>query len=337
MLFSRQMYTLLKAGVPILRALGGLQESATNSALARVIQDLRSGLDSGRELSAAMRLHPQVFSAYYISMVRVGEMTGQLENVFDRLSMHLEFEKDMRDRVKSALQYPIFVVVAMVIALVIVNLFVIPVFAQMFKDFGAQLPFFTRVLIGFSDFSVAYWPVLAAAALAALIAFKVSTSKGAGKYAWDRFKLRIPIAGKIVLKATLARFARSFALSIKSGVPMVQALTIVREIAGNAVLARALGDVEVGVREGAGVSAPLARSGAVPALAIQMIGVGEETGRLDEMMLRVAEHYDKDVRGAIQRFTRLLEPVMIVVMSLLVGFVVISMLNAVFSLNDLPM
>jgi general secretion pathway protein F len=163
----------------------------------------------------------------------------------------------------------------------------------------------------------------------------LSTPKG--RFQWDAFKLKLPGLGMILRKLEVARFCRTFGTLLKSGVPMVQALTIVREIAGNAVLARALGDVEVGVREGAGVTAPLARSGVAPALALQMIGVGEETGRLDEMMMRVAEHYDREVRAQIQRFTRLLEPVMIVVMALLVGFVVISMLNAVFSLNDLPM
>jgi MSHA biogenesis protein MshG len=208
-LFSRQMYTLLKSGVPIMRGLAGLQESAVSKAFGKVIKDLRESLDAGRELSAAMRRHPEVFTPFYLSMVRVGEMTGRLEEVFLRLFDHLEFDRDMRERVKTATRYPTFVVIAMVIAMIVVNMFVIPAFVGVFAKFGAELPLMTRILIGTSNFTVRYWPVLAAAARWASGAFaRMATPKGL--YQWDKFKLRIPVAGKIVLKATMARFARSF-------------------------------------------------------------------------------------------------------------------------------
>src|SRR5262249_44884357 len=233
MLFSRQMYTLMKAGVPILRALGGLQESLTNPRLREVVADLRASLDAGRELSSAMRRHPKVFSPFYVSLVRIGETTGQLEPVFLRLYDHLEFEKEVRDRIKSALRYPAFVVVAMVLALAIINIVVIPAFAKVFASFHAELPFVTRIVIGFSEFTVRYWPVMLIAATGAAAAFVFWKATPKGKYQWDRLKLRVPIAGKIILKATLARFARSLALALKSGVPVVQALSTVSGVVEN--------------------------------------------------------------------------------------------------------
>jgi len=233
MLMSRQLYTLLRAGVPIMRALSGLQESATNPALARVLQDVRTSLESGKELSAALRRHPQVFSAFFVAMVRVGEMTGHLEEVFLRLAQHTEFDIEMRGRVKSALRYPTFVIAAMIAALLIVNIWVIPVFAQLYEGFHAQLPPLTRALIGFSNFTISYWPLLAAAAIGAGVGFRLWVATPRGRYVWDRTKLRFPIAGKIIAKATLARFARSFALSVRSGVPLVQALSVVARVVEN--------------------------------------------------------------------------------------------------------
>ncbi|HZQ71807.1 MAG TPA: type II secretion system F family protein, partial [Burkholderiales bacterium] len=217
MLFSRQMHTLLRAGVPILRALAGLEESAINPTLVAVIKDLRTSLDAGRELSAAMHRHPDVFSYFYVSIVRVGELTGGLEAVFLRLYEHLEFEKEIRERIKAALRYPSFVLIAMAGALVVINLFVIPAFARVFAGFKAELPLMTRVLIGFSNFMVAEWPLLLGGAVLAAVLVRGYIRTGPGRYQWDRYKLQLPIAGKIILKATLARFARTFALALQSG------------------------------------------------------------------------------------------------------------------------
>jgi len=214
LLFSRQMYTLLKSGVPILKSLAALQESATRVGFANMLQDVRASLDSGRDLSTAMRRHPKVFGPFYISMVRVGELTGALEEVFLRLFNHLEFEREIKNQVSQALRYPIFVIAVMAAAIVIVNIFVIPAFARIFASFRAELPLMTRVLLGFSEFMVNYWPALLGVVAAAYIAFRVWVGTPAGRYSWDRMKLRIPIAGKIVLKATLARFARSLSIAL---------------------------------------------------------------------------------------------------------------------------
>jgi len=318
MLFSRQMYTLLKAGVPILRALAGLQESATNPTMAEVIQDLRVSLDGGRELSAAMRKHPQVFSFFYVSLVRVGELTGQLENVFLRLYNHLDFERQIRDSIKAAVRYPIFVIVAMAAAIVIVNIFVIPAFAKVYAGFKAQLPFLTKMLIGFSNFMVETWPLQIAAVIGLVFAFRAWIGTRRGKYQWDRWKLRIPIAGKIILKATLARFARSLALALQSGVPVVQALSTVSQVVDNDFIGLRIEQMRDGVERGESVLRTAVAAGVFTPVVLQMIAVGDETGELDALMREVADLYERDVEYEVRTLSQQIEPILIVGLGVLV-------------------
>lgn len=310
-LFSRQIYTLLKSGVPIMRGLAGLQESATNKSFARVIQDLRESLDSGRELSTAMRRHTQCFSPFYLSMVRVGEMTGRLEDVFLRLFDHLEFDRDMRDRVKTAMRYPTFVIVAMIAAMVVVNVFVIPQFEKVFTSFHAELPLMTRILIATSRFTVDYWPVMAGAALAAFFGFRAWTRTVAGRLTWDRYKLRFPIAGKIIHKATMARFARSFALSIRSGVPIVQALSVVAQTADNAYLTMRLDQMRDGVERGESILRTATNAQVFTPIVLQMIAVGEESGSLDDLMDEIAQMYEREVDYELKTLSSQIEPILI--------------------------
>jgi len=310
-LFSRQIYTLLKSGVPIMRGLAGLQESATNKSFARVLQDLRESLDAGRELSTAMRRHTECFTPFYLSMVRVGEMTGRLEDVFLRLFDHLEFDRDMRDRVKTAMRYPTFVIVAMIAAMIIVNVFVIPQFEKVFKTFHAELPLMTRILIATSRFTVDYWPVLAGAALAAFLAFRAWTRTVSGRLAWDRYKLRFPIAGKIIHKATMARFARSFALSIRSGVPIVQALTVVAQTADNAYLTQRLDQMRDGVERGESILRTATNAHVFTPVVLQMIAVGEESGSLDDLMDEIAQMYEREVDYELKTLSSQIEPILI--------------------------
>jgi MSHA biogenesis protein MshG len=333
MLFSRQMYTLLKAGVPILRALVGLQESATNPAMARTIQELRVSLDSGRELSSAMLRHTDVFTPFYTSMVRVGEMTGRLEEIFLRLSEHLDFDRDMRQRVKTALRYPLTVVVVMAVAIGIVNVFVIPVFAKVYAGFGAQLPLITRVLIGFSEFTVNYWALIVAAGVGAYFAFRIWRSTPGGKYEWDKFKLRIPIAGKIVLKATLARFARSFALAIKSGVPIVQGLSVVSKVVDNDYIGQRIEQMRDGVERGESVLRTAVTTGVFTPVVLQMIAVGDETGELDSLMQEIAEMYEREVDYELKTLSSQIEPVLIVFLAILVLVLALGVLLPVWGLG----
>lgn len=317
-LFSRQLYTLLKAGVPIMRGLAGLQESAINKSFGLVVKDLRESLDAGRELSAAMRRHPKVFSPFYTNMVRVGEMTGRLEEVFLRLFDYLEFDRDMRQRIRTALRYPIFVVSALMVAMIVINLFVIPTFAKVYAGFKAELPFMTKMLIGTSNFTVQYWYLLLAIVLGAAFAFKMYVNTVSGRYEWDKFKLRIPIAGKIMLKGTLARFARSFALSSKSGVPIVQGLNVVAQTVGNTYIASRIEQMRDGVERGESILRTAVTTGVFTPVVMQMIAIGEETGELDSLMDEIAAMYEREVDYELKTLSAQIEPILIVGLGILV-------------------
>lgn len=318
MLFSRQLYTLLKAGVPIMRALSGLQESSGNKALAAVINDLREGLDAGRELSVTLARHPKVFSAFYVHMVRIGEMTGRLDEIFLRLFHHVEFEKMMRDQVKSALRYPLFVIVSMAVALGVINLFVIPAFAQVYRNAKAPLPFMTEVLIGFSAFVQATWPVILLGIVGAGFAFRYWTRRPAGRLQWDALKLRIPIAGKIVLKATLARFARSFALASRSGVPAVEGLTIVARTVDNAYLTSKIEQMRESVERGESLLRAATGTRVFTPIVLQMLAVGEESGALDELMQEIGDMYQREVEYELKTLSAQIEPVLVLCLGALV-------------------
>ena len=336
-LFSRQLYTLLKAGVPIMRGLAGLQESAISPAFGRVIKDVRESLDAGRELSAAMARHPTVFSQFYLSMVRVGEMTGRLDEVFLRLFDHLEFDRDMRARVKTATRYPSFVIVAMVVAMVIVNMFVIPQFVKVFASFNAELPFMTRILIGTSGFMVAYWPVLLVATIAAIAGFRAWLRTVPGRYTWDRYKLRFPIAGKIILKGTMARFARSFALSSTSGVPIVQALTVVSQTVDNAYLCARVEQMRDGVERGDSILRTSVAAGVFTPVVLQMIAVGEESGSLDELMNEIAQMYEREVDYELKTLSAQIEPILIAFLGVMVLVLALGIFLPVWDLGKVAL
>lgn len=336
-LFSRQLYTLLKAGVPIMRGLAGLQESAISPAFGRIIKDVRESLDAGRELSAAMARHPTVFTPFYLSMVRVGEMTGRLDEVFLRLFDHLEFDRDMRARVKSATRYPSFVIVAMLVAMVIVNMFVIPQFVKVFASFNAELPLMTRILIGTSAFMVAYWPLLLVLTIAAIAGFKAWLRTVPGRYTWDRYKLKFPIAGKIILKGTMARFARSFALSSTSGVPIVQALTVVSQTVDNAYLCARVEQMRDGVERGDSILRTSVAAGVFTPVVLQMIAVGEESGSLDELMDEIAQMYEREVDYELKTLSAQIEPILIAFLGAMVLVLALGIFLPVWDLGKVAL
>jgi MSHA biogenesis protein MshG len=317
-LFSRQMHTLLRAGVPIMRALAGLQESSQNPAFVEMLQDLRESLDSGRELSTAMRRHPRIFSPFYVSMVQVGEMTGMLDETFMRLFTHLEFEKVMNDRIRGAMRYPMFVVVAMAVAIVIVNIFVIPAFAKVFAGFHAELPLVTRLLMGFSGFMVHSWPLLLAMLIAAVLGFRLYVSTRDGRYNWDKYKFHIPVAGKIIFKSTLARFARSLALAFKSGIPIVQGLNVVGMVVDNEFMRARIEQMRDGVERGESILRTAVGTGVFNPTVLQMIAVGEETGDLDGLMFEIAGMYEREVEYEVNTLAQQIEPILIVALGIMV-------------------
>ena len=336
-LFSRQMYTLQKAGVPILRAFAGLQESTANRRFAEVIGDIRASLDQGRELSAAIVLHPDIFSPFYVAMIRVGEISGRLAEVFDRLFIHLEFEKDVRGQIKAALRYPSFVLIAVAIALVIINIFVIPVFAGVFAGFGSKLPLMTRILITSSDFMVNWWPLLALFAGGIFFAIRAYLSTPLGRYNWDKWKLQLPIAGDIVLKATLARFARSFSLSSQSGIPVLQGLSVVSRTVDNAYIARHIENMREGIERGDSLLRCAAATGVFTPVVLQMIAVGEETGEIDSLLGEIAGMYERETAYAIKGLSAKIEPILLVVMAGLVLVLALGVFLPMWSLGQAAM
>lgn len=317
-LFSHQMYTLTKAGVPITQALTGLADSTRKHDLKEALKDVADSLQSGRDLSSSLNRHPHIFTNLIVSIVQVGENSGNLDQAFLQISKYLETEKDTRDRIKSALRYPIIVLFAIAVAVTIINIFVIPAFAKIFASFKAELPWATQILIGTSNFFVGYWPYMLAGLLLGIIGLRAWIKTDQGRYAWDRFKLRIPLLGDILNRATLARFARSFAMAQRAGVPLVQGLTVV----ANAVDNRYIGDhilaMRNGIERGESMTRTAALSGMFTPMVLQMMGVGEETGALDTMMQQVAEFYEREVDYDVKNLSANVEPILIVAIGIMV-------------------
>lgn len=337
MMFSRQMHTLMKAGVPIMRALAGLQESAQNPSFSAVLKDLRESLDSGRELSAALRRHPKLFEPFYVSMVQVGEMTGMLDETFMRLYDHLAFEKQMRDNIKSAVRYPSFVVIAMAIAILIVNIFVIPAFVKVFDNFHTTLPLMTRLLIGSSNFFVHYWWVVLAIIAGVSYAFNAYINTVKGRFKWDEYKFKLPIAGKIVLKSTLARFARSLALGMKSGIPIVQGLNAVALVVDNEFMRDKVERMRDGVERGESILRTSSAAGVFNPVVLQMIAVGEETGDLDGLMFEIAGMYEQEVEYEVKTISAQIEPIMIISLGIMVLILALGIFLPMWDLGNAAM
>ncbi|OGI44611.1 MAG: MSHA biogenesis protein MshG [Candidatus Muproteobacteria bacterium RIFCSPHIGHO2_01_FULL_65_16] len=317
-LFSRQMYTMMKAGVPIMQALRGLRESTRNLAVAKVITSIGESLDTGLDLASALKRHPQVFSQLYVSMVQVGETTGSLQEVFEQLALYLEREKDTRDRIKSATRYPVFVVVAMAVAMFIINLFVIPAFAKVYAGFRIELPWATKLLIATSNFTVAYWHLMLAAVVLGVIALRFYVNTAEGRYRWHKIKLKLPVVGKILYQATLGRFARAMAVMIKSGVPLVQGMTVISRAVDNDYIGERVVQMRDGIERGETIARTAATTAMFPPLVIQMISVGEETGAVDELMFNVADYYEREVDYDIKNLSDAIQPLLIIVLGVLV-------------------
>ena len=333
LLFSRQLHTLLKAGVPILRALAGLQESASSVRMQQTLQQVRTSLGSGLDLSMAFAQHIKVFDGFYVALVRVGEMTGRLEEVFLRLFHHIEFEMYMGQQIKSALRYPMFVMAAMAAGVTIINVMVIPAFATVFKSFGAELPLATRILMATSRFTIDYGWLLVAGSVAGVWLLRRWIATPLGRLAWDRMKLRLPLAGKIIRKGMLARFARSFALSLKSGVPVEQALSVVAQTVENTHIAQKVEGMRESVERGESILRSAAAAGVFTSIVLQMIAVGEETGAVDELMEEVADLYTNEVQYELKTLGQQIEPIMIIFLGVMVLVLALGVFLPVWDLG----
>lgn len=310
-LFCRQMYTLMKSGVPIIRSINSLADSTRNQGLSDALRDVVTNLESGRDLSTSMARHPKVFSTLIISIVQVGESSGQLDLAFLQLSNYLELEKDTRERIKAAIRYPAMVMFAIGVAIAVINIFVIPAFAGVYKGFGAELPWATQVLIATSNFSVAYWPYMLAALIFAFAGANAYVKTENGRYRWDKLKLRIPIVGGIISRALLGRFARSFAMAMRSGVPLIQTLTVVARAVDNDYVSERILQMRNGVERGDTLTRTAAATGMFSTLVLQMLAIGEETGAVDELLQEVAEYYEREVDYDLKNLSSAIEPLLI--------------------------
>ncbi|PYC23626.1 type II secretion system F family protein [Pseudomonas alcaligenes] len=317
-IFCRQMYSLSKAGVPIIRAIGGLAESHRNLYFREVLQAVRADLEGGMSMAVALNAHPKVFTTLFISMVSVGENTGQLDQAFRQLSSYLELERETRKRIKQATRYPLFVLAAMAVALVVINLLVIPAFAKVFEQFKADLPWPTQVLIGTSQFFQDFWWLLLALAAGGLYAFFRWIESDAGALRWDSIKLRLPIVGGIFERIALARFTRTFAMMYRAGVPLLQTLSINSASVGNRHIGQAILGMREGVERGEALTRTASSSGLFTPLVLQMMAVGEETGALDDLFVEVADFYEQEVDYDLKQLADAIEPILIVAMGVMV-------------------
>ncbi|MCP1266812.1 MSHA fimbrial biogenesis protein MshG [Aeromonas hydrophila] len=316
--FSRQMYALTRAGIPILRAIAGLEESAHSKPLKRALHALGEDLGNGRPLSSSMQAHPRVFSSLFVAIIHVGENTGQLEEAFLQLANYFELELETRKRIKTAMRYPSFVLIAIGIAMVILNIMVIPVFAGMFAKFGVELPLATRILLATSHFFVHYWWVMLGVLLAMVLGWRRWVSTVKGKLTWHRWQLKLPIVGTIIERSLLARFARSFSMMLKAGVPLNTALSLVADAVDNAWMAGRIRDMRAGIERGESLLRTAGSSGLFTPLVMQMIAVGEETGQVDDLLHEAAEYYEREVDYDLKSLTARIEPILIGIVAVMV-------------------
>lgn len=335
-IFTQDLSALLEAGLPVDRALQILIGVVEKEKFKEVIQDILKTVQGGGYLSDALAKHPKIFSTFYVNMVKAGETGGVLDLVLQRLCIFLESSQELKDYIKSAMVYPIFLVMVGGMSIIVLLTFVLPKFSIIFSDMGQTIPASTRFLLSTSKILRTYWWLIIG--VLGGIFFLVIRYKNsqAGRLKYDEYKMNLPVIGEMVKKIEVSRFARTLGTLTKSGVPILQALNLVKDIIGNRVISQAMGKIYDRVKEGERLSKPLKETGVFPSMAIQMITVGEETGKLDEMLLRVADNYEKIVRDMVKRIISLLEPAMILCMGLVVGFVVISMLMAIFSMNEIP-
>lgn len=330
--FSRQFATMIDAGIPILRCLDILVGQTKDPILKPVLEQVRNDVKGGLTLNEAMAKHPNTFNKLYINMIRAAELGGILDLILDRLSGFLEYENEVRSKIKSAMMYPVLVLAFSQVMLFVLFSFVLPKFKEIFNGMDVKLPAMTAMLFAMGDFMQKYWWTVILFFGASVIALKFYGKTEKGRYQLDFFKLKFPIMGELSLKMSVARFCRTFGTLINSGVPMMRSLEIVGETMNNSVLAEAVQQTRTSIREGQKLSAPLAASGLFPSMVTHMIDVGEESGRLSEMLVKVGDFYDSEVEATVKGLTSMIEPLLIIFLGGVVGFIAISVMTPIFTL-----
>lgn len=334
--FTQELSTLIKAGLPLDRALSIITEITDNELLKTITQELLKDVRGGKSFSEALAQHPRVFNRLYINMVKAGEAGGVMDVVLERLVDFLERSQELKSTVFNAMIYPIVLISVMGLVVSIMLIFVVPKFVEIFDSMGMELPLPTKILLAISMVIKNYWWLILGLSLTGYFWFNNYTKSENGRLAWDGLKLKLALIKDLILKIEVARFSRTLGTLIISGVPLLQALTIVKEIVGNMIISNSISTIQKAVKEGKGISLPMRSTGIFPSLAMHMIRVGEETGKMEEMLIRVADTYDRDVNVSVKRFLSLLEPALILLMSLIIGFIVLSIVLAIFSINDAP-
>ena len=317
-MFSRQMYSLLKAGIPIIRAMVGLADTTQNKKFKNVLIEVTKQLEQGRDLSSAMAIHNEVFSRLTVSMVMVGEGSGRLEDAFYQLAIYFEKEQETRKRIKAAMRYPTFVILALVAAMVILNIFVIPTFASMFAKFDAELPLMTQILIGTSSFFVNYWWLLLVMGIGSVFAWRRYLNTEPGRFKWDQYKLKIPFIGDILKRTLLARYSQSLAMVLRSGVPMTTGLSLTAHAVDNSYMEKAIITMRQDIEKGDSLLRASKSSQLFSQLVLQMVAVGEETGRVDELLQEAADYYEREVDYDLRSLTAKIEPILTVFVAIMV-------------------
>jgi len=334
-IMTRQLSTMISSGMTLLRSFYVLEEQIENTMLKETIGVVREDIESGISFSEALARHPKVFSPLYVAMVRAGEAGGVLEESLVRVADQLEKDDSLRRQVKSAMAYPAVVLSFAVIVLLALIAFIVPVFVDVFKDFGGELPLITRFTVGLSNFVTGEWYLLLGGTVAVVVGFRKWKASQRGRRQWDRLRLRLPFKiGKTVQKIALARWSRTFSALYSAGVPIMQAIEVTGQTAGNTVVDEAMGEVIESVKSGGSIAAPLRDAPVFPTMVAQMIAVGEETGNLDTMLSKVADFYEDEVAAAVKALTSILEPIMIVFVGAIVGFIVIAMYMPMFKVYD---
>ncbi len=333
--FSRQFSTMINSGLTLLRSLQILAQQTDNPKLRTVIDSVRQDVESGSSLSAALARHPKQFNRLYVAMIKAGESGGVLDEVLTQLASAIEKQVELRGKIKSAMTYPAAVLGLVVMILTAMLVFIVPMFQGMYKSLGGTLPLPTQILLIVSKIFVTWFPIIIVFDVACVVALKkwVQTTKGRAKF--DAIKLKIPVFGKLVHKTALARFSHTFAVLLRSGVPILESLEITSETVGNVVVARAIKDVQLGVKQGESISKPLENHPVFPPMIVQMMAVGEETGALDELLEKIATFYDQEVEATVSALTSLLEPLLITVLGGAVGGMVISLYMPMFNIIKL--
>lgn len=331
-MFCRQMYSLTKAGVPIIKAIAGLAESTDQECLRDSLRKLSKDLAGGKSLTLSMQEQSDIYSSLFISMVNVGENTGRLEDVFKQLADYYSMEYETRKRISAAMRYPTLVILFIAAAMVVLNIFVIPVFSQMFAKFGVDLPLTTRILIGTSNFFVQYWPIMAGVAVALPILIRWSLNKKSVRLAWDRVKLRLPVMGSIIDRSLLGRFSRSFSLMLQSGVPLNLALSLVAEAIDNKFLEERILYMRRQIEQGNSLSTVTTQSKMFTPLVLQMFAVGDETGRVDELLQEAADYYEREVDYDLKSLTAKIEPILLIFVAVIVAILALGIFTPMWDM-----